>query len=140
MYNVDDGAPFRNVFTETKDHRLEMLPYKHERGSKPENVRTSPGTTVNEFISLPGLTEKLKFIHGNNGDFNPNKEDKYSSLLEETNPNLVKRGGILKNREGGIIKLQNAGSVPQVDNTKVSKPLMEYQKSTVEQDHDALVK
>ena len=43
-------------------------------------------------------------------------------------------------RKGGIIKLQNAGSVPQVDNTRISKPLMKYQASTIQQDHDALVK
>lgn len=47
---------------------------------------------------------------------------------------------IYKLQTGGIIKLQNAGSVPQIDNTRVSKPLMKYQKSTIEQDHDALVK
>lgn len=35
---------------------------------------------VDELITLPGLTPRIKFIHGNNGDFDPSKEDKYSSV------------------------------------------------------------
>lgn len=45
-----------------------------------------------------------------------------------------------KFKNGGIVKLQKAGIMPQVDNTMVAASPQEYKRSTIEQDHDALVK
>lgn len=39
-----------------------------------------------------------------------------------------------------IYKFQNSGTMPQIDATKVVIPPGEYKRTTIQQDHDALVK
>ena len=70
MYNVDDGPVIDNGYINN--------------------------TTVNEFISQPGFTNKIKFIEGNNGDFDINNSYKYSyndSFSKERN--YAANGGLL---------------------------------------------
>jgi len=61
MYNVWDGPIFRMGNDNDPAH-----------GSTDDNV------PINEFISQPGFTKKVKFIEGNTGDFDINDPYKYA--------------------------------------------------------------
>lgn len=67
LHNVDDGPMLREG--STYDPNTGEL-----RGGA---MYFSP---IEELITYPSLTPRLKFIRGNNGDFNPYKEDKYSDI------------------------------------------------------------
>ena len=61
-------------------------------------------TIINEFISQPGFTKKIKFIEGNNGDFDINNPYKYSYIddaFEKILPdfNYAKVGGRIRRRK-----------------------------------------
>lgn len=100
MHGVNDG----NYYFNKRDENGNIIPYdgtKQSIGKVPSQIHP-----INEFISLPGLTNKLKFINGNNGDFDPENEDKYaflnnkrtqySELNNNRNIEFAKQGGILK--------------------------------------------
>lgn len=73
MFNIDDGPTF---------HDDSSVKVKHP--------------IINEFISQPGFTNKVKFIEGNNGDFDINNPYKYAyNSSQEEDLLLAKLGGKL---------------------------------------------
>ena len=73
MFNIDDGPTF---------HDDSSIKVKHP--------------IINEFISQPGFTNKVKFIEGNNGDFDINNPYKYAyNSSQEEDLLLTKLGGKL---------------------------------------------
>lgn len=45
--------------------------------------------SIDEFISQPGFTNKIKFIEGNTGDFDINNPYKYANMFKKINLNQV---------------------------------------------------
>lgn len=63
IYNIDDGPII---------YRDPQHPWK------PNTKYPIEHPIINEFISQPGFTDKIKFIEGNNGDFDINNPYKYA--------------------------------------------------------------
>lgn len=74
LYHVFDGPVFLNPTAPNPEL------------AQPYTVTTNK--VVNEFISQPGFTKKMKFIPGNNGKFDPDNPYKYSYNIKE--PELLK--------------------------------------------------
>lgn len=73
MFNIDDGPTFKDNSRIKTKHPI-----------------------INEFISQPGFTNKVKFIEGNNGDFDINNPYKYAyNSSQEEDLLLAKLGGKL---------------------------------------------
>ena len=114
MFNVMDGPVRRNIGN---------LPYYAvpNTGINEEMDPEGPSNSmhleipVNEFISQPGFTEKIKFIRGNNGNFDPNTDDKYSAIFKIDSPLFVKKGGRIH------IKKKNRGSFTRWCKGKVTE-------------------
>ena len=86
-------------------------------------------TPVNEFISQPGFTDKVKFIEGNTGDFDINNPYKYSYIPTEQQDrlNITALGGPLmqlanKYEEGGPYKPGTIYGRPTEEGLKTVSP------------------
>lgn len=90
MYNVDDGDVIKDGY-----------------------ITPQP---VNEFISQPGFTDKVKFIEGNTGDFDINNPYKYAYVptAQKSGFNIAALGGNLF-ADGGIhIKPSHRGRLTEL--------------------------
>lgn len=76
VYDGDVFVPNNKVFI----NKRTVLPKfnQYVPTSFPEKPQIKYSPTINEFISQPGFTNKIKFIEGNNGNFDINNSYKYS--------------------------------------------------------------
>lgn len=110
LYNVDDGPSAYKDYVpddykgDLKDRGVYL--YNDKSGKYIWNLYEHG--PVNEVITQPGFTKKVKFIEGNNGDFDINNPYKYAqnTTKKSSSDNLfAKRGGVLKYGEGKPIKM-----------------------------------
>ena len=103
MYNVDDGDVIKDGYITPQ--------------------------SVNEFISQPGFTDKVKFIEGNTGDFDINNPYKYAYIptAQKSRFNLAALGGNLFDIGGPqnlpIKTTGGAGYVPSVNFSSVTEDI-----------------
>lgn len=97
-----DGTYIHNVWDgPTRNHYIpdEQIKEAIEKSKKYNRINflfeLFQDDPVNEFISNPGFTKYLKFIEGNNGDFDINNPDKYAYIAPQNNYQqltMAKRG------------------------------------------------
>ena len=122
IYNVNDGPSLRKQDV-SKDYKSAIEQGEYEYPWEVNNARPV-FVPINEFISQPGFTEKIKFIRGNNGNFDPNTDDKYSAVFNINSPLFVKKGGKIH------IKKKNRGKFTDYCGGQVTQECIEKGKKS----------